>query len=925
MRYLKIISPLLLILLLLPERSFCQQQKLLQPYHSFFSATQTGQYLTVSTLKTIRENPGWKLLRQLNDSVFIISAKTAPAHSLPANNYWKLSPTLLAKSGDLIFPQSLLVMADRKDALLNWAEWGKREIQPTANPDIFMVAIRELASFNELLQLEAVSFVGENHQTIREELQINNLDLSTNKINKMHSRYPSLNGAGMTISIKENNPDSTDIDFKGRYVGNPLAAPNPSSHAGIMATMASGGGNSWYRGKGVAWGANISSSSSANLLPDAASNYLQYGISVQNHSYGVGIENFYGADAAAYDASSLVNDQLLFVFSAGNSGLLQSSTGSYSAIAGYANLTGSFKQAKNIITVGAVDSFAQVPNLSSRGPAFDGRLKPELVAYGEDGSSGAAALVSGTAAVLQQAYKNVNAGATPSSALIKAAILNSCTDVGTPGIDFKSGYGNLDASKAVEAILQQHYFSGTVNNGGTTSFILSVPSGISKLKVMLVWNDVPAAANAFRALQNDLDLKVSSATGTWLPWVLNPSPSIDSLILLPVRKRDSLNNTEQVTIDAPAAGTYQLTVNSFTMTTAAQSFSIVYQIDTLQTFSWDFPAAQDNIFPAVTNLVRWTSNLPGNGTIEYSIDGTAWTPVATVPLTATNFRWPAPDTNALAMLRMRVGSSVYLSDSFSISAKPDLHIGFNCADSILLYWTKLKGISSYTLFNPGTKYLQPFFNVADTQVVLPKSLLSNGNIAVASVLGARTGVKSYTTDYHTQGVDCYFSNLIADLLNIDQGKLQLSLGTTYQVAKIVFEKKVGNAFITLSQTTAINSLQYNTVDPLLQKGLSLYRVALHLRDGSILYSNIVSILYLQGDELIVFPNPVQQKEFIHLRFAAIKNQVVRLADIRGRVVFRKKMTSTDFQFPADYAKGIYLLSVEDPLSKTVINQRIVIL
>ena len=34
----------------------------------------------------------------------------------------------------------------------------------------------------------------------------------------------------------------------------------------------------------------------------------------------VGIENFYGADAAAYDASAIANPTLLQVFSAGNSG-----------------------------------------------------------------------------------------------------------------------------------------------------------------------------------------------------------------------------------------------------------------------------------------------------------------------------------------------------------------------------------------------------------------------------------------------------------------------------------------------------------------------------------------------------------------------------------------------------------------------------
>ena len=37
--------------------------------------------------------------------------------------------------------------------------------------------------------------------------------------------------------------------------------------------------------------------------------------------------------------------------------------------------------AKNIITVGHIDSLGNVLSLSSRGPAYDGRIKPELVAF----------------------------------------------------------------------------------------------------------------------------------------------------------------------------------------------------------------------------------------------------------------------------------------------------------------------------------------------------------------------------------------------------------------------------------------------------------------------------------------------------------------------------------------------------------------
>ena len=99
-----------------------------------------------------------------------------------------------------------------------------------------------------------------------------------------------------------------------------------------MASIIGGGGNTYYEGKGAAWGSTISSSSFAILLPEADAAYQQYNISVQNHSYGTGIENFYGADAAAYDASVITRPSLVHVFSAGNSGEETSTNGPYTTV-----------------------------------------------------------------------------------------------------------------------------------------------------------------------------------------------------------------------------------------------------------------------------------------------------------------------------------------------------------------------------------------------------------------------------------------------------------------------------------------------------------------------------------------------------------------------------------------------------------------
>src|SRR6187401_370118 len=436
-----------------------------------------------------------------------------------------------------------------------------------------------------LLPLPGIIFIEKGIRVAKEEIQVGNLDLSVNKINLAHRNFPLINGDGITVSVKENKPDTTDIDFKGRFLSTNLSSNTVSSHASIMSTMIAGGANSWHLGKGVAWGSTISSSSFAVLLPDANNAYQQYNISVQNHSYGVGVESYYGADAAAYDASAITNGSLLHIFSSGNSGTSSASTGVYAGLNGFANLTGSFKMAKNILTVGATDSFSIVAALSSKGPAHDGRVKPELVAFGEDGSSGAAALVSGTALLLQQLYKQVT-GVLPPNTLIKAILINSTDDVGNAEVDYKNGFGSLNANNALKTLQANRSFAGSVSHSSSQSFTITIPAGIKKLKATLVWNDPPAAPNATKALINDLDLELKeiSSGQTWQPWVLNHFPHIDSLLQPAKRKKDTLNNNEQITIDNPAAGNYQLQVSGSNVSTASQNFHIAWQLDSADKF-----------------------------------------------------------------------------------------------------------------------------------------------------------------------------------------------------------------------------------------------------------------------------------------------------------------------------------------------------
>ena len=842
------------------------------------------------------------------------------------NNNGKLSPGLLSEIRSTKIKAKILlevtIKNDKIPAEIYKPVYQARKILESSAFSVYRLFATAEEVNSILLPLPGIIFIEKGNRMAKEELQVGTLDLSVNKINLVHRNFPLINGQGITVSVKENKPDTTDIDFKGRFLSTNLSSTIVNSHASIMSTMIAGAGNSWHLGQGAAWGSTISSSSFAILLPDPNSAYLQYNISVQNHSYGVGVENYYGADAAAYDASAITNASLLHIFSSGNSGTSSATTGIYSGLNGFANVTGSFKMAKNILTVGATDSFSIVAALSSKGPAHDGRVKPELVAFGEDGSSGAAALVSGTSLLLQHLYKQLN-GSLPSNSLIKAILINSADDVGNGEVDYKNGFGSLNANNALKTVQANRSFAGSVSHSSSQSFTITVPAGIKKLKATLVWNDPPAVPNATKALINDLDLEVKqiSSGQIWQPWVLNPFPHVDSLLQLAKRKRDSLNNIEQITIDNPAAGNYQLKVTGFNVTTASQSFHIAWQLDSADKFEWQFPIANDFIFPSVNNTIRWQSSFANaSGVLEYTTGANTWQPVQnSVDLSTGHISWNVPSLTTLAQLRMTIGSNVIVSDTFAIANRTTTGVGFNCPDSFLIYWNKLPSVANYRVYKLGDKYLEPLTITADSFLILAKATNSSLHYAAAPIIGNKEGVKSYTFNYTIQGVECYIRSFLAFLVG-KTAELSLSLGSLYNVNKIVFEKLSGNVYAPFQTINDPTALTYNFTDAQLKKGLNIYRVKLELAGGRIIYSSVETVYYFKGTEFIVYPNPASQYSTITIlsdnQFEPATLQVINM---QGQKIYEMKLNDLSTQLPVGrLSKGLNLLRITRKDQKDVV-------
>ena len=750
-------------------------------------------------------------------------------------------------------------------------------------------------------------------RTPREETIIDGFDLALNKLNLVHDRFKTINGTGTIVSVKENTPDSTDIDLKGRFVTTTFASGIITSHATIMSTMIGGGGNTYVTGKGAAWGASISSSNFANLLPDSDADYKKYSIDVQNHSYGTGIENYYGADAAAYDASTISNPSLLNVFSAGNSGDKSSTSGPYSGIPGFANLTGSFKMAKNILTVGAIDSGYNVPPLSSRGPAYDGRVSPQLVAFGQDGSSGAAALVSGTALLLQQAYKESNSAALAPAALIKSVLLNSADDVGTKEIDFQSGYGNLNAYNAMQTLINKRYFAGAISNGEQRTHLLNLPPDVHQLKITICWNDPPGNPNAPRALINDIDLRLvhNPSGNSWQPWVLNNYSNPDSLSALATRKKDNLNNVEQITVNNPTSGVYALEVNGFHIEPGQQAYYISYQWDSINQFKWQYPTTSDQLQASSNITLRWSSTFAAPvGELYFSLDrGNTWKLVSDkVDLNKSYLQWAAPNSYTNVIFRMAVNNQYFFSDTAVISARLTTGVGFNCTDSFSFHWNKNPAITSYTVYRLGDKYLEPMQSTIDTSIILKKVDNASTHYAVAANIQGKAGVKSYAFNYNTQGIGCYIKSFLVDLANANVGKILLALGTVYNVNKVAIEKLTRSGFVSFRPVSNASVLNFNFTDTALLKGGNSYRARIDLANGQTIYSQVETIYYLPGMNYLVFPNPARTN--FQLVSTDNDNTELVLYNATGQKVLTKRITSPVQDIPIHQLnRGVYFVVI----------------
>ncbi len=445
---------------------------------------------------------------------------------------------------------------------------------------------------------------------------------------------------------------------------------------------------------------------------------VRSGAKIGSNSWGNDVQGEYDTDAAQFDElvrdadASTPNDQpYVLEFSAGNAGPGEETLDSPAS-------------GKNVIATGACENqpgtlaltyglYADGPDtmadFSSRGPSADGRIKPDLVAPGTWIASAASAAApnesliawsvidnfyvfmggtsmsgphaAGAAAIFTQYYQALHTNATPSPALVKAALINSAEELdesnGGPGPipNFDEGWGRLNVANLIvtnPATAPRYYQfldQGTPLTTGQVYVQHALVEGRNEpLKITLAYTDVPGFPGAIPALVNDLDLEVVGPDGTLYRG--NQFAAGESAPNAP--SSDTLNNVEAVHLAQPLPGDYLVRVRARNIVEDARLDTAAIDQDFALVVSGDLarPGA------GVVLLDRTNYTAPGVVQLEVLDTGRAASNSVNVVLKSTTE--PAGETYTLQSIGSSgifTGAVATVAGNAAVDGKLELHGG----------------------------------------------------------------------------------------------------------------------------------------------------------------------------------------------------------------------------------------------------------
>ncbi len=577
--------------------------------------------------------------------------------------------------------------------------------------------------------------------------QLNHEVKSLQKVTYVNSANGhNLKGNGVVVGVGDGGQLGDHIDFQDRVIN--YANGTYSSfgdHGDHVAGIVGGGGQIDPRHKGMAPEATVLTQKTSLVTYYAEDYYTDHGMVLTNNSYGTSFNcttnGTYNYTSQNLDLQMRNFPDMLHIFASGNSGSQTCSP--YPA--GYFTLLKFYQSAKNVLTVGNVTDSRVIKSNSSRGPASDGRLKPEICGVGtsvtstsrsfdysvKTGTSMAAPSVTGTMALLYESYRNENGNANPTGGLMKAIACNTADDLGNDGPDYTYGYGLINARRAIETIQDGRHLTSTISDGGSNTHTINVPSNTKEVKVMLYWTDKEAEPYPTKALVNNLDIEMTTSNGTsLLPWVLDFDPA--HVGDLATRQVDDLNNIEQITFDNPPSGNYTITVAGTEIPEGPQEYYIVYEFVT-EDVVLTHPMGKEQFSFSEVEPIQWDTDINNTSTftVEYSLDGgSSWVVIDNnVAADQRSLFWTVPSNmteNGFVRVSKNAGSySASNITAFSIYSAPVVLAIPACEGRVFLDWDEIGGVDHYEILryegnemvSIGTT-MNSEYTVIDTDMIL---------------------------------------------------------------------------------------------------------------------------------------------------------------------------------------------------------------
>lgn len=636
-------------------------------------------------------------------------------------------------------------------------------IQTTKSPQ----AIHALANLSFVNYLETIEPPSE-----REDIDGNSL----NRSNMLKKNGLAFDGSGISIQTRDDGDVGPHIDFQGRLEN--VLTTGTGTHGDGVAGIFGGAGNLDPDNDGGASGAFMYATDYvANFQDTTYGLHLYKGVKVTNSSYSNGCNAGYTSITQTVDNQIYASPTLMHVFSGGNS---NNNDCGYGAGTQWGNITGGHKIGKNVIATANLFGTGVLANSSSRGPATDGRLKPDLAAHGQGqistdpnngyqsfgGTSAASPSAAGVLTQLYQAYKELHNGQEPETALLKAIAMNTANDLGNPGPDFIYGFGIINAYKSYQLLKDQRYTTGSVAQGATQQFTVNIPAGVREARIMVYWMDPAGALAASKALVNDLDMVAHSPQGNAsYPLVLDPTPNVAALNATATQGIDTLNNVEQVRLSNPAAGTYTVDVTGTVVPFGAHPFYVLYEFLTDE-ITVAYPNGGEGIDHNDVMRIHWDAQgNTGNFVIDYSLDGgTTWANAGTAAGAARWLNWNVPTTlSDQALIRVtRNGVSDVSDSTFTVIAAPqNVTIDTVCASGVTLSWSSVPGATAYNVYLLGDKYMEVVDSTTTNTATIALNPYESFWVAVAAKYNDGIGKRTNAINHSSGLLNCIVSDDVA--------------------------------------------------------------------------------------------------------------------------------------------------------------------